>query len=1147
MYRSHYMPKAVVLTALPVEYLAVRTHLTNLKEEIHPNGTIYERGQFVIPENIWDVGIVEIGAGNTGAALEAERAITYFKPSVILFVGVAGGLKDVAIGDVVASTKVYGYESGKAELSFRTRPEIGLSAYNLEQRARAEARKVDWLKRLPIIPEQTPHAFIAPIAAGEKVVASTHSEIYKFLRENYGDAIAVEMEGIGFLETVHANQGVSAIIIRGISDLIDAKDKADKSESQKVASQHASAFAFEILAKYKTKKLINISISNDKTHFKAIQRPTHSPKLLESKKFKKSSFVSPKVFISYSHDSQNHRERILSLADQLRADGIDCNIDQYEESPSEGWQRWMLNQIDSSDLVLVVCTRQYKRRFRGLEEVGRGRGVTWEGGAIISKLYDSQGKNEKFIPIMLTQEDTDYIPEPLQSSTFYRVITKEDYDLLYRRLTNQPTTPPLPLGKLKSLNIREQKQLFHDQPQANLIQEYCNLPHPSYRDFIGRKKEINELLKRINPKYRQYINVVRGIGGVGKTALVIEVARQCWEASKNVDDNPNKLPIFEAIIFTSSKATEMINTRLVSRPEKEPLLADIFQVISDVFDEPIITQVMEADQLGQVYKTLARKSTLLIVDNMETLTEKEKNKILSFLNDVPTSTQVVITTRDFLGFDGILIESLTQDESFQLLDSQAKEKNLIINTSWKRQIHKRFSGIPVALIYAVGKRVAGYSFEDIVKPDLPLPIDLGRFCFDSSVAPLRGTSAHKLLVSMTFFRALPCRDALVKVAGLTSENQELVIDAFAKLQQLSLIGSEDKRDRISRYSILSMTLEYIRSELENVVEKDFNELAEERWYNWYLEFTKLYGGKDWNGWRARYDHLDDEWKNIELVLNWYATKEAWTKVMDLWIHIDNYVDLNGYWQKRRDWWALLGKRSGSTQIRVRALSEKGSTLILMGTENHDEAEKYLKEAWSIRQDADNDIQASLANHLAVLCKAKENYAEAHEWLDREENLINDSQLSDKERSRSQLRNLYYRAEINLLQNRKMLAKEQFIEIIKLGKEIGWQRFRNYAKNSLADMLIEENDLESASALITSGESVAFSAKELRRIALFDASHARLHYKLAIKAKDENSLELGRHINEAQRLAFKAIKVFNKELMVIEKNELNKLLDLIEKL
>jgi nucleoside phosphorylase len=88
------------------------------------------------------------------------------------------------------------------------------------------------------------------LAAGEKVIASTSSDLSQFLRTSYSDTVAVEMEGHGFLQAVRANPQVEALVIRGISDLLDGKQKADAASSQEFAAQHASAFAFEMLAKF---------------------------------------------------------------------------------------------------------------------------------------------------------------------------------------------------------------------------------------------------------------------------------------------------------------------------------------------------------------------------------------------------------------------------------------------------------------------------------------------------------------------------------------------------------------------------------------------------------------------------------------------------------------------------------------------------------------------------------------------------------------------------------------------------------------------------------------------------------------------------------------------------------------------------------
>jgi len=238
----------VILTALAVEYQAVRAHLADLQEEIHPEGTVYERGTFIAHHQRWEVGLVETRTGIARAAFEAGRAIDYFKPSVVFLVGVAGGLKEVNIGDVVVATKVYGYESGKASNIFQPRPEIGLSTYRMIQRAQAVARNQQWMQWIKPFPQQFPRAKVAPIAAGDKVINSTKSSIWKLLKQSYGDALAVEMEGYGFLQAVYGNPHIDALIIRGISDLIEGKSEADAVGSQELAARHASAFAFEVLS-----------------------------------------------------------------------------------------------------------------------------------------------------------------------------------------------------------------------------------------------------------------------------------------------------------------------------------------------------------------------------------------------------------------------------------------------------------------------------------------------------------------------------------------------------------------------------------------------------------------------------------------------------------------------------------------------------------------------------------------------------------------------------------------------------------------------------------------------------------------------------------------------------------------------------------
>jgi len=160
----------------------------------------------------------------------------------------------------------------------------------------------------------------------------------------------------------------------------------------------------------------------------------------------------PRVFISYSHDSPEHRKRVLSLAERFRADGVDAQIDQYVQgTPLEGWARWMRNQLASANFILLVCTETYYRRFCGQGGPAQGRGVDWEGMLVTLELYHAQSRTAKFVPVVFAPDEERFVPEELSGHTHYLLTSEDQYFQLYAFLTGQAGVVPGELGTLKAL------------------------------------------------------------------------------------------------------------------------------------------------------------------------------------------------------------------------------------------------------------------------------------------------------------------------------------------------------------------------------------------------------------------------------------------------------------------------------------------------------------------------------------------------------------------------------------------------------------------------------------------------------------------------------------------------------------------------
>ena len=197
----------------------------------------------------------------------------------------------------------------------------------------------------------------------------------------------------------------------------------------------------------------------------------------------------PRVFISYSHDSIPHRERVLAFSDRLRQHGIEAIVDRYFEDTLEmRWTDWMAEQIEEAQFVLVVATPGYRDRLK----VGAGfpgKGGFFEGALITQHLYDNHGANTKFFAVHFGAEDETSIPLHLKGYPSYDIATDDGYVKLYRRLTRQPGVVPPSVGPVVNPN-----QLYMPQPPPPALSARADAVKQRIEDLARAYQELRKAM-----------------------------------------------------------------------------------------------------------------------------------------------------------------------------------------------------------------------------------------------------------------------------------------------------------------------------------------------------------------------------------------------------------------------------------------------------------------------------------------------------------------------------------------------------------------------------------------------------------------------------------------------------------------------------
>ena len=182
-----------------------------------------------------------------------------------------------------------------------------------------------------------------------------------------------------------------------------------------------------------------------------------------------------RVFISYSHDSEEHKRWVLNLATRLRDFGIDATLDQWELKAGDDIPHFMEKHLSNSDYIVMVCTERY------VEKANKGTGgVGYEKMIITSDVMQNIDSN-KAIPIIKQSIGKD-VPVFIKTKLYIDFSKDSQYEFAFEELARTILTQPIfkkpELGNnafAATENTKPQKTV---EPLNNLIRgiaEYYNL------------------------------------------------------------------------------------------------------------------------------------------------------------------------------------------------------------------------------------------------------------------------------------------------------------------------------------------------------------------------------------------------------------------------------------------------------------------------------------------------------------------------------------------------------------------------------------------------------------------------------------------------------------------------------------------------
>lgn len=596
------------------------------------------------------------------------------------------------------------------------------------------------------------------------------------------------------------------------------------------------------------------------------------------------------VFLSYRQTDDEQLKRVRSFGERLRKCGIEVVLDQFflethPAGPDDRWIKWSSDQALNAEYVLIVGTREWFECFDKKQKPGTGLGAACEADDIRTRIYNANGVVSNIRVVLLDDTDKAHIPGKLEG--YHHFYADRDFANIARWLGG---TVPV---------------VTDDSPRTSI-------PHnlPSLQPFFGREEELKKIADALDPESRTWGALIDGPGGMGKTSLAVRAA---YAAPPDA---------FERIVFVSLKSRELDDDGV--RDLSGFLISGLAELLNELARELGHAEIAKAPddkRPRMLLDALRGTRTLLILDNLESLTKPERDVVFTFVKKLPPGCKAILTSRVRIGSaaEELILEKLSESAALDTLAELATRNPTLAKTNEAERLvlYRETGGKPLLLRWTAGQigRGSCLTFTDAIfyLRSCPEGNDPLEFIFGDLVEDFSDDET-RALCALTYF-TLPARPGHVsELAGRAESHTDRALRSL--INRALVVPSEE----LKTFSLVPLVADFLRKKKPEVVAETGDRL-EKRAYALVVE----------NGHQRheRFPILDAAWPTVAAALPRFMTGSN-VRLQTVCDALYEFLNFTGRW----DEWLAISRDSETRAVEEKDFANAGWRAYHAGSVHH---------------------------------------------------------------------------------------------------------------------------------------------------------------------------------------------------------------------